>query len=226
VVGALRKWAKDEDEPNLRWTAAAAFGTYWIGRRFPDDALRALRKMLESDSRLAHHISESIDVLFGTGRDEPEIAAKVLCALADWSADDRRTPELTVMGLGIFLNLAYGNVLPKDDEEAAGWPAVLFHGERDPEVRATIVTLWRRALADAAAQEAALEVLQRWMTVADEVTGVEAPVEGLLRDLAVTHREWRRLCVHLRRWASKTAEHPSRAASRQLARLMAAEPLQ
>jgi hypothetical protein len=229
VRGWLEKWSEDDDDPALRWTAAAAFGSYWLGRRFPDEALRVLGTMLEKEPKLGFHISEGMGVLFEADReanpkedhDAHEIAAKVLRALIQWSADRRRTPA----SLGIFCNIAYGNERPRRAMEGAGWPSVLWLGDRHAETREGIVTLFRRSLADPAAKAWAIEVIEHWTRRTDEEPGLERALGSLLRDLSVTHREWRQLTIHLRRMASKRAERPSHAASRLLARLMAAEPV-
>jgi len=59
VLGWLERWSKDEDEPALRWSAAAAFGTHWIATRFPDDAVRVLGTLLERYPELTSVVSGS-----------------------------------------------------------------------------------------------------------------------------------------------------------------------
>lgn len=225
VLGWLERWSKDEDEPELRWSAAAAFGTYWMGRRFPDDAVRVLGTTLERYPKLGFLVAEGMGVVFeADAKEDPdrhEIAARVLHALVDWSADRKRTPA----SLGVFCSIAYGNDRPRRVADGAGWPSLLWLADRDAELRKPIVTLFGRSLNDPAARAWALEVVERWTRRTDEEPGIEQPLARLMRDLSATHREWERLVRHLRRLANKRADRPSRAASRLLARLMVAEPV-
>jgi hypothetical protein len=229
VLGWLERWSEDDDEPALRWTAAAAFGSYWIAKQFPDDAVRVLGTMLERYPNLKFHVGEGLGVVFEADREadakkDPErheIAARVLRALIEWSTDRKRTPA----SLAAFCNIAIGNDRPRGVEDGAGWPSVLWLADREAELRGPIVTLFRRGLDDPAARGWTLEVVERWVRRTDEEPGFERALGGLLRDLSVTHREWRRLTHRLRHLASKRIDRPSRAASRLLARSMAAEPV-
>ncbi|RMI41439.1 hypothetical protein [Streptomyces triticirhizae] len=216
VWALLHEWARsgaNRRGHRLAGTAANAAGG-WLGRDAPERALRVLRDALDrgEDWGTLTPVAWSGLRLIHRGR-----AAEVLAAYRTWSQPQDGAP-LTARALSAFV-FAAGTALPEKDLPEAPPDAV-------PEVPLLLAlagrfhpllsTLWARALARSPVQEAALDVLRRWLD--DHLPRLPGSafkeVVALFEEVAATpgsrHRE--RLLYWLHRWA-RDGDTPSRNAA-------------
>jgi hypothetical protein len=204
VRSALLHWSRDKAGRRQRWTAAAAFGVYYIGLRFPDEALQTLDELLAVDSQFLREITaESLTSLFGLGHDASDrhdYFGAVLDILERRSGPNERARDLRVTALYTFLKVAYESETPTLTRQGRRWPTILWLRSCSAAAGRTATTLLDRCLAAKETRPAAFDVLERWLRRGGEDPQVTEAIEELLLDLARAERDLVRLRFQLRRW--------------------------
>jgi hypothetical protein len=204
VLKALARWSNETNAERWRlpWTAAAAFGTHWIGVRFPDAALRCLDLILRhEDLKQSRAVADSLVGLFELDPDNSSYRQRILDAALAWSAGAERSKHVRTWGLVGFLRIAYQVQTVVSEQAASRWPALLWLAESDPVLATGIVLLLRRGLEFKETRRASLLVLHDWTTQAGRKARLRHALERLLSRLAEGEgRERERLCSALERW--------------------------
>jgi hypothetical protein len=228
VRDLMAKWIDREDEEDwqLRWTAAAAYG--YLGLNDPTVALRALEELLRSEERrLLSIIGRSLATLFEAGSEAPAFYRAVLELLHRCSTTWDGEP--TILGsLSVFLDVAERSEIPQERIGFRG-PTVLWlmTGDADPASSDVAVgvpvednhreaagrlafELWQRALSRSEMQPWALEVLKGWVRRADYDDALFQVLEGFVHRLAAqSERERGRIVSWLLRW-NESVKRPRR----------------
>ncbi|GGL74416.1 hypothetical protein GCM10010129_17720 [Streptomyces fumigatiscleroticus] len=216
----LDAWSKDGDR-RLRWVAARAYAL--IGPERPQQALAALRDAVrrlyadpaevdDFDREMAEELAEAVELLLLSPASD-----EVLAQLREHIDDDRAVHDLTLNG---FVKACAHT---EDDDDRYGVPLVLdWYARASTEGREAatgIAHLWRRALDDRHTTERALEVLRRWVLIADRSTATEWALAALLPRLVTTASEYQRLSHLLRTMPGEDGAPPPPVAARLLTTL-------
>jgi hypothetical protein len=206
VLRALLQWSSDAGSWRRRWTAAFACGSYWIGLKHPDVALRGLELVAWSeDMRLLPVFATSAAGLFALGTGHQ---VRVLRALGAWWRGAERSAPVRRSALFAFIKIAVD--VDGGDPTGVGtrWPAVLQLMDSGQDGAQDAVTLWTRSLDDRGTREVALEALRTWVERSEsDATMRQALVRQVCRlALAGGERGRRRLVSNLEQWAN----HPGR----------------
>ncbi|MFE9405333.1 hypothetical protein ACFYNY_26965 [Streptomyces sp. NPDC006530] len=212
VPRIIDDWCVSEND-RLCWVAIRAHGL--IGPERPEAALAALRGAArrqhddeEPDGLLVAELAQSVELLLLS----PAVD-QVLAELVRTLHDDRAVFDLAVEG---FL----GACRRTRDDEPYGAPLLL-----DDYARATIqrpaachlmVELWRASLGDRVHTGSALDVLRRWVLIADRDAATEWALSALLPALVTSGPEHRRLDHLLRTMPGEDGAPPPPTASRLL----------
>ncbi len=206
VLRLLFRWAGHADW-RLQWTAATAFGRYWVGLRFPAACLLGLESVARAeDTRLLIAVASSVTELFRLADESPDYPARVLEALERWTrpGDDSRFVRLG--GLLAFQKLAAEVDSTARTELGRPWPALLELIDSEAPGAALAVDLWRRCLRTKFTRQLALDCLRAWAQQGDSDPELYAAVERLVLTLADGEdgRDRDRLRFHVDRWVSKS----------------------
>jgi hypothetical protein len=187
-----------------RWTGATALG-YDLGLSDPAKALKELRKLgCWDDGALAQVASWAVARIFALGAVTP-----VIDVLTTWLRDDRLA--VRELALLVILRIATMKVSDLEDLElasqAAGgrwtqlaergrWPLLLALSDEDPALRDPLADLVWQLPRAAPAQEAALDVFEKWMRAGEKDRSCAGPVARFLALLGDDHLDRARL-MHL-----------------------------
>ncbi|MFV0134240.1 hypothetical protein ACLGIH_13505 [Streptomyces sp. HMX87] len=215
----LDAWSTAEDR-RLRWVAVRAYAL--IGPERPQQALAALRDATRElyrrsgdpddfDLETARELAEAVELLLLSSA-----AAEVLTELRDHLDDDRGVHDLA---LGGFLNACCHT----EGDDRYGRPLVLDWYARaatdhDDAARG-IAHLWRAALGDPHHTRPALDVLRKWVLIADRSTATEWALAALLPRLVTSPPEYQRLSHLLRTMPGEDGNPPPDVAARLLSTL-------
>jgi hypothetical protein len=178
VARMLREWVGERRRPQRRRTAIAALGTR-VGGFTRAETLAMLRAVAaDDDMRVTYALCDSVVTLLRDALPEVAEAAPLLRALTRWSGK-KAPPVRRRSALHCFLYLAV-DVTHEDPADGTAWPALLWLAGQDPDTRAAVTTLWRRALRTPHVALLAPDVLIRWV----EAAAVSPPVLDALADLS------------------------------------------
>ncbi|MFC6080420.1 hypothetical protein [Sphaerisporangium aureirubrum] len=188
-VGALlRTWTGPSGTVRQHSAAVRAYSTT-LGGMFPRDALRAVRVVTASRSRLHFEAARVLEELFRSGlRDE------VVDEMDRWLPGGGQEHEVTA-ALALML-IAMVPEHPEGDR-----PALLaMFADAEADRRHQIGQLWRNALTcSEGVSRLAWDVLRLWVEHADrEPAASLGPVGGLVEELS--EPVGRALCFHLQWW--------------------------
>ncbi len=221
ILRTLFAWSTDADDMWRRRTAAVAFGSYWIGLRFPDAALRGLELIARSeDTRLLGVLAKSVAGLFELSNESREYAGRVLRALHLWSRPDGDSRSLRRTGLIAFVKLAMDAEGTAFTSRGNAWPPVLRLIEAGDDGAEEAEVLWVRGLAEHVTRDLALKAFKSWARQAKDDPELVKPLSQLVVRLARRggDRGRQRLLFHLERW-SRDGEQRSGAVHQMLATL-------
>ena len=243
VLGLLDAWV-EKGSLTQRWAAARAFAH--VGLRYPREAIRQWRRILESQSSVTlkltdrltlsvpHHLHmsvvDAIISLFALAVEFPHslrpIYEEALEGLAGWVRDDLQNEHSQEAGLPLFLTLTSIGMPPDDGSgDPRSWPpAMLYVAGTQPgsSYQRALADLLRRSLMTRALRPHALEALKRWIAFADSEPWLQEVLEHLLRELLqlpeTSGREHEILKVRLARLATQPKD-PSETAQKLLRNL-------
>ncbi|WP_026730995.1 hypothetical protein [Fischerella sp. PCC 9605] len=211
VLGLLHHWST-VNNPNLRWTATAAYGGY-VGLRFPDIALRDLFAIAKSGDRLLFlALAESVVILFEAGQFLPGQYLKVLNTLQVWT-EQTKTNMTNQLSLGIFLLLMREPKVPPEFNNSH-LPTLLWllweeyefvqeHPKTERTYEKIVTDLLRSSLNLKLTRKLVLDELHNWLKLVDFDRRL-LPVLWRIIYLLVNQgieRERERILKYLQRWA-------------------------
>jgi hypothetical protein len=205
VRSALLHWAREDAEWRERWTAAAAFGVYHIGLRFPDDAFEVLEELLQAEElSVVAAAAESLAGLFDLGLDvrEPrDYFVRVLEILDRRSAREEHERTVRLAARLTFLKIACESESEAATARGRRWPTLLrLHATGDV-AWPRAADLLRRCLDTRSTKDETLDVVQRWLRAAAADPELYDALEGLVMDVAQSEKERVVLRVRLYKWA-------------------------
>lgn len=216
ALALLDVWAGQDDDYDLWWTAAVAYGGD-TGVAFPSIALDHLLAIAEKDDTRARDVvAGSLVRLVGAGgRYIPDLAAYVLACLGDWL---ERSPAAAMT-----VQAGYGEMLRRAGDP--DWPASreYFQCLVAPEARASSARLLRAALGSRASRDGALRSVEELIRAGDGDPLLLEDLAALLSEVASAGGNDRdRLLYYLNRWGA--ASDPSPAARDLAERLKGGTP--
>lgn len=231
VRGLLSAWIED-DNFIKRWAAARALGQF--GLRYPREALRQWRSVLESEESVVLHLTDRLTLsvphplhmsvvdavisLFSLAVEFPHslrpIYEEAIAGLAAWVREDAENRHSQGAGLPLFLSLTAIGMPPDDGSgNPETWPPAMLYvagTQPDSSYRRALAGLLRRAIRMKALRPHALEVLKKWIAFSDTEPWLQDVLELLLREMLLlsesTSRERGIVKVRL----SRLATHPTR----------------
>ena len=212
IPGILDSWSA-VDEDALRWVAIRVYGL--IGDERPEQALAALRGAVrkqcdldDEDELMTDHLAQSVELLLLSPASE-QVLAELLARLDD-------DPAVHDLALSGFLS-ACGR---SQDDKPYGMPLVLGWYSRsaggDGAAAQGIAGLWRAALGDLRHTGVALDIMRRWVLIADRDPSAEWTLAALLPTLVVTGTDHQRLGHLLRTLRGEDGAPPPLVAGRLL----------
>ena len=206
VLRALLQWSADAGSWRRRWTAAAAFGSYWIGLRYPDVALRGLELVAWSeDMRLLPVLTASAAGLFALG---PDHQVRVLRALDAWCHRGDRPAAVRRSALFAFIKIAVDVDGGETAQRGIRWPALLALMDAERDGAREALALWTRSLDDRGTRELAEGALRFWIRRSESDETIRTALVRHVYRLALAggERGRLRLVINLEQWAN----HPTR----------------
>ncbi|EFC83778.1 hypothetical protein [Parafrankia sp. EUN1f] len=178
VEGLVYSWEYDDD-PQLRSTAARAFGAS-LGARDPAEALRRLETLADTETfEVTNAICISVVELLL--QNEDQIDARVLEHLCRWA--DRREPLIAMTGRLAFL-VAAVNLIDRVPSQANPgktlvWPLLLRIAVTDPARSREVVYLWEKAF-NSDFSEATYYALEIWAIMLDLLPNAQRALAELV----------------------------------------------
>jgi hypothetical protein len=196
ALALLDVWAGQDEDYDLWWTAAVAYGGD-AGVAYPSVALDHLLAIAEKDDPRARHVvAGSLVRLVGAGgRFIPELAAFVLAGLADWLEQGPAAAAAALDG--------YTEVLRRAADP--DWPSSREYWRRlaAPQALGSSARLLRAALGSRAARDEALGSVEVLARAGDGDPLLLAELEALLAGVTAAGGTDRDRIVHyLSRWAA------------------------
>lgn len=202
VLALLDVWADQDNDYDLWWTAAVAYGGD-VGVAYPNVALDHLLAIAEKDDPRAQRIvAGSLVRLVGAGgRFIPELAAFVFACLTDWLGNSTAA--------AITAQAGYTEILRRASDP--DWPSSREYWQRlvAPEGRGSSAVLLRAALASRASRDDALKSIELLTRVGDSDPTLLADLAALLTEVASPGgNDQERLVNYLNRWGSGNDPSP------------------
>ena len=206
ALGLLNVWARREQNYDLWWTAAVAYGGE-VGVRHPSVAMdQMLAIVLRGDHRAPSVVAESaVRLVTSGGRFAQEIAAHVLNHLTRWLRQG--------LVAALTAQRVYVELLRRASDP--DWPAATDYWRLliAPENRDTSADLLRATLAERTFRADALDSLASLVRAVDQDQDSREKLEGLLMRVAdgpgSTAVDGQRLLHYLNRWASNRDPSPT-----------------
>ena len=210
VLKLVHNWSGLSNNPRLRWTATAVYGSY-VGLRFPDIALRDLFKIAESgDANLLLTVSESIIILFEAGKFVSNQYFLVLNALEHWTSVSKVTFPHQLSLLTFLILMREAKV--SGDSSQGYYPTLLKLAKEDPIYERMIIRLLRRSLNqkklnkinEFPLRKQILEEIHNWLQLVDDDTWLYPILGSIIFKLIVQgeEREKLRILNKLKEWKS------------------------
>ena len=202
VLALLDEWAEQDDDYDLWWTAAVAYGSD-VGVAYPNIALDHLLAIAEKDDvRARSVVAGSLVRLVGAGgRLIPELAAFVFACLTDWLEHSPSAATTAQAG--------YTEILRRASDP--DWPSSGEYWQRlvAPEARGSSARLLRAALSSRASRDDALKSIEVLIRAGYGDPLVLADLAALLNEVAAAGGNDRdRLMHYLNRWGSGNDPSP------------------
>lgn len=215
VLKLLNSWRKDNQNLQLRCTAASAYGSY-IGLRFPDIALRGLLEITNeiAQSRntkslvLPLTVAESLVILFEAGKFVPDHYFLILKILKDWISQPKSSLQ-NQLGLLIFWMLMREAKVPGESNQGY-WPTLLRLAKEDSVYEEIVIQLLQCCLNQKELQKIGkfplrklvLEAIQNWLRIVDQDPRLYPILGQIIFQLVIrgTTRERLRILNKLEAW--------------------------
>lgn len=183
---------------NPKFNCAAAIACGYTGTRYPSEALKLLRTILDRDAEhVARIVIQSVKLVFSSGYRNETIFARVIQHLDEWSQDKDKRVRLTASLA--FLEIASYQILVNDTK----MPVIISVAGQSEASRLLVAIQLHRAFQRKPVRGYATDVLKNWCVLADSNREVAATVDRIIRDMwkAGTQRDRVRLCHLFTRWA-------------------------
>lgn len=206
ALSLLSVWAQEEDDYDLWWTAAVAYGGE-TGVRYPGVAMDQLLAIADRDDHRARPIVTHalVRLMTSGGRFAADIAAYVLAHLTRWL---QHSPVAALTAQGVYVELLH-------HASDLDWPSSrnylqLLAAAGNQEASASLL---RAVLAERAFRQEALESVELLVRAGDNDQGIREDLADLLTGAAgapaSTDTDRQRLLHYLNRWARGSDPSPA-----------------
>ena len=234
VIGLLRSWvvAGRKNERTLLFAAANAYAQ--VGLRYPLEAIRQWRKIIELEYGVDMWLSDDLVLhwkrnplhecalsamsrLFLSAAEYPyrqqsvPVYKNALMGLSEWVTLDIKEKNSEKLGLRLFVWLM-GVRWPPDDNSGSreDWPPAMLHtivSNADESYRSILAGLLRSALNRGDLGQAAINALHMWTECADKDVDLENTLAKLLQDVIRLSKTPERDAAKLQMYLSRWRDH-------------------